>query len=221
MPAIDPKRYTVIDARVGSVDYDTAYRLAYGLISPATFQKSSGGYGQKGAEMRKELTDLAFQINPNFDEAKFEQGFAYGKSAQTQRMLTAIRNVANTIDGVQKLSDQAVRSNSSWYNSIAQKVKAKFGNVPANTFYVAATLLGDELSMILGTGSATDMARTMGLDMTNPDFSPEQFKDAMQFVKDRVQNRNDEIQKGIWQGTAKENSGGENPQGNNPLNLNL
>ncbi len=51
-----------------------------------------------------------------------------------------------------------------------------------SNFMTARTAFADELSGALGYGSASDMSREMGFDMTNANLSPENFRSAIEEI---------------------------------------
>jgi len=80
-----------------------------------------------------------------------------------------------------KLSAAAPRSVPA-INKYILPAGTSIGNVQYSNFGTAVTAMADELSGALGFGSATDMSREMGFNLTDPNLSPAQFEAGMQTV---------------------------------------
>jgi len=204
-------------------DFDTARSLSRGELGLTAFNKVLGGLSAKGSviERRQNILKLAHQLNPNFVESQFEQGQKFGANANTQKTLAAIDAVENTFGIISGLVDQAVNTGIPILNKIVMPGVISVGNVKTSNFATVATALADELSGVLGYGSATDMKLQLGIDLTTPTQSPEQFKTNLQYVEQLVENRKTGINKQIWQGTGSQGGGvgGGSSNQNDPLGI--
>lgn len=190
-------------------DYQMAEQLANGQLGIDGLNKILGGGNSSNPSViqrRSNLLSLASQINPNFNEAQWEQGQKFGSNAATQKTLAAIGAVDQTFGIISGLVDNAVNTGIPALNKIVVPGVIDIGDVSTSNFATTATALADELSGVLGYGSATDMKLQLGIDLTNPTQSPEQFKTNLNTVKQLVENRKNSLQAQIWQGTGAADS---------------
>ncbi len=162
-------------------DYRIAEQLADGRLTLSAFQRLYSTRSNAAA-LKRSVYDLAGQLNPTFDPAAFEQGYKFATNPKVQQQLASINNVVSGVPDLLKLSDAAQRSNVTLFNQFINKAGYKVGNKNFSNLATARTAFADELSGALGYGSATDMAREMGMNMTDPNLSPENFRSAIQEV---------------------------------------
>lgn len=201
---------------LSSGDYTMAEQLANGQLGIDGLNKVLGGGNSSNPtviQRRSNLLSLASQINPNFNEAQWEQGQKFGSNPTTQKTLAAIGAVDKTFGIISGLVDNAVNTGIPALNKIVVPGAIDIGDVSTSNFATTATALADELSGVLGYGSATDMKLQLGIDLTNPTQSPQQFKTNLETVKQLVQNRKQSLQAQIWQGTGAADSGNSNNTG--------
>lgn len=157
-------------------------------------------------------------------------------NAGVQKQIAALNNVQTLIPQMIKMSDATPRGAAA-LNSWLIPGGIMVGNVQYNNYKQAALAFADELSGALGFGSATDMSKQMGIDMSNWTQSPAQMKsDLNNVVKPFLQSKLDAQMKilgpagtSMWGGaapaagssSAAPAGGSSNPAvtSNNPLGL--
>ena len=132
-----------------------------------------------GAVLRMRILQGASDMGVNLAGAGISYGFA--KATNVKQQIAALQNVQALIPDMLKLSQAAPRSVGA-INQYILPGGSKIGNVAYSNFSTAVTAMADELSGALGFGSATDMSREMGYNLTDPNQTPEQFASAMQNV---------------------------------------
>lgn len=205
-----------VDIPVGSPHYRIAQDLAYGKLTFAQFRSLYPARAASAAE-KQAVYDLAGQLNQNFNPAAFEMGFKFASSAQSQRALAAVDNVMPNIDKVIALSDTIQRSDLPSWNALLNSTRFQLGNRKVTNFRQMQKLIGDELGVALGAGAMTDMKLKLGLDVVDPNLGPDQFKTAMENIKEFLVNRKQSLlsQMGVY-GQA-----GMNPGANDPASTGL
>jgi hypothetical protein len=118
--------------------------------------------------MRMSFYDKAREINPNFSPAAFEMGYKFASSPKVKAQMASLRNVLSGVDDLLKVSDEASRTGVPLINQIVLPAGRALGGKRYSNFHTAQIAFADELSGALGYGSATDMSREMGFDMTDP-----------------------------------------------------
>ena len=186
-----------------SSQYKIAEDVANGNLSisdlPTVLGRSSTG---ASAAVKTNIYALATTLNPSFSATKFEQGQAFGASPQTQQTLAAIGSTKQTIALIQGFATAAQQGNYPVMNKFTFPGSIAIGNVNSSNFGTVSKALADELSGVLGYGSASDMKLSLGFDLTDPTLSPAQFAGDMQIVSTLVNNRQQNIQQQIWQGVG-------------------
>ncbi len=168
------------DITPGSKEYKIADDLASGRI---TFSQLRTLYAySRDVNKKIAIYDKATEINPNFSPAMFEMGYKFASNQKTQQQVASINNVLSGVTDLLKVSDQAARSGAPILNRFINPAGYALGGKHYANLAIARTAFADELSGALGYGSATDMAREMGLSMTDPNLSPEAFRSAIQDV---------------------------------------
>ena len=164
----------------GSKEYSVARDLASGDLTFSQFTKLFSR--SQDANKRLAIYDAAREINPSFNPALFEVGYGFAKSPKVKSQIASLNNVDKGVDDLLKFSDKAGRSGFTILNKAIMPGGVALGNKNYTNFHTAQIAFADELSGALGYGNATDMAKQMGLDMTNPNFSPESFRSAINEV---------------------------------------
>lgn len=168
-----------VEIEPGTKEFRTAQDLAYGKLTMSQFRLLYSSRGDRGQNMKTAMYDKARELNPNFNPATFEMGNNLAKNPKVQQQLASMDNVTQGIPDLIKLSDAASRSGATMLNKFIIPGGVAVGSKKFSNFHAAQIAFADELSGALGFGSATDMSRQMGLDMTNPSLSPENFKAAL------------------------------------------
>jgi hypothetical protein len=215
----------------GSREFRVAQDLAYGRLTMNEF-RSLTAYSRDVAK-KMDIYDKARELNPNFNPAAFEMGYSLAKNPRVQQQLASLDNVKMGVDSLLEASDAATRTGATILNKAVIPAGIAFGGQKYSNFATARTAFADELSGALGYGSATDMSREMGFDMTNPNLSPDNFRSAIQDIVVPFVDRKRQSflkQMGVY-GLPGMNPSANQPQppgtdgapadANNPLGLNL
>jgi hypothetical protein len=176
----EKQKATPVDIQPGSKEYKIADDLATGKLTFAEF-RSLYSYS-RDVNAKTSIYMKASEINPNFNPAMYEMGYKFASNPKTQNQMASINNVLSGVPDLLKVSDAAARSGVTILNSFINPAGYALGGKRYSNLKIARTAFADELSGALGYGSATDMSREMGFDMTDPNLSPENFKSALQDV---------------------------------------
>ncbi len=186
-----------IDIQPNTKEYRIAQDMAYGKITMADFNRMYGR-AASNANLKASMYDTARQLNPNFNPAAFEIGFKLASSPKVQQQLTSLDNVIVATPDMIKYSDAAKRTGVGFLNSMVNKAGYQVGGKQYSNFHLAQIAYADELSGALGYGSATDMSREMGFNLTDGNLSPEKFADGMQtVVLPFIRRKRDTLLKGM------------------------
>ncbi len=169
-----------VDFKPGTREFKIAQDLAYGKLTMQQF-RSMLSYS-RDVNKKMDIYSKASELNPNFIPANFEMGFTLAKNPKVQQQLAAMDNVQAGIPDLLRASEEAKRSGVTMLNKFIIPGGIAFGSKKYSNLAAARLGFADELSGALGFGSATDMSRQMGLDMTNPNLSHENFMAAVQDV---------------------------------------
>ncbi len=163
-----------------SPEFKVAQDLAYGKLTMPQFR----GLYSYSRDVNKKLAiyEKATELNPNFNPAQFEMGFTLAKNPKVQQQLASLDNVTKGVPDLLKFSDAATRSGVTILNKLIVPGGVALGGKKYSNLQTARTAFADELSGALGYGSATDMSREMGFNMTDPNLSAENFRSAIQDV---------------------------------------
>jgi hypothetical protein len=178
--AANPNNAPLKPVERGSKEYSVARDMASGDLTFSQFTKLFSR--STDANKRLAIYDAAREINPSFNPASFEAGYGFAKSPKVRAQIASLNNVDKGVDDLLKFSDKAERNGFTILNKAILPGGVAFGNKNFTNFRTAQIAFADELSGALGYGTATDMAKQMGLDLTNPDFSPENFRAAINDV---------------------------------------
>src|SRR6185295_10818978 len=161
------------EIKEGSREYTVARDLAYGKLTMAQFR---GLYAySRDVNKKQAIYQKAGEINPNFNPAQFEMGFKLASSPKVQQQLASMDNVIKATPDLIAVSDAAQRSGVTKFNEYTSPIRVALGNRKFSNLRIARIAFADELSGALGYGSATDMSRDMGFNMTDPNLSPANF----------------------------------------------
>ena len=114
--------------------------------------------------------------NPNGVNFSAIQGqYSYATNPAVQTRAGALKTVQNMSANLQSLSDEATRSNYPTINSAISSLGIEFGGTTYNNFKQFAQVAQNELSGVIGYGSATDQSRQISQLFADPNQSPQQF----------------------------------------------
>ncbi len=164
---------TPLDIPQGSAAFKVAQDLAYGRLDYPGFIKLYSY--SRDPNIRQSIYFKATELNPNFNMTDFERGLKFATNPKVVAQLASLDNVKSGVADLLKFSDQAARSGLPIVNQLTMPGGIKLGSQSYSNFKTARTAFADELSGALGYGSATDMSREMGFDMTDPTLTPETF----------------------------------------------
>lgn len=213
----------------GTKEYKVAQDLAYGKLRFADF-RTLYAYS-RDINAKTNIYALASQLNSNFDPSAFELGYTFAANPRVRQQIASADNVISMMPHVIDVSNAAARSGITALNKIIVPGGILFGGKKYTNLATAVTAFADELSGALGFGSATDMSRQMGYDMTDISQSPENFASNMQdIVLPFIQSKKAAIigQMGVYGGTVSGFGQGNNQtttpptvggQQDDPMNL--
>lgn len=164
----------------GTPEFKVAQDLAYGNLTFPQFRSLysySRDVGKKTA-----IYEKAADLNPGFNPAGFELGYNFAKNPQVRKQLASLDNVQSGVNDLLRVSDAAARTDIPILNKYLLPGGVALGSKNYSNLKTARTAFADELSGALGYGSATDMSREMGFDMTDPNLSPAVFKSNVQDI---------------------------------------
>ena len=164
----------------GTPEFRVAQDLAYGKLTMQQF-RSLYSYA-RNYQLKQAIYNKAADLNPNFNPAAFEMGFTLAKNPKVQQQLASLDNVMQGVPDLVKLSDEATRTGVPLINRLVVPGGALLGGKKYSNVEKARIAFADELSGALGYGSATDMSREMGLQLTDPNLSPDAFRSALKEV---------------------------------------
>ena len=168
------------EIKPGTREYKVAEDLAYGRLTFSQLRTLTA-YG-RDVNKKMDIYDKAAELNPAFNPADFERGYKFSSNPKVMQQIASLNNVKAGVDDLLAASDAAARSGSTLLNKAIIPGGIAIGNKKYSNFETARTAFADELSGALGYGSATDMSREMGFNMTNANLSPENFRAALQEI---------------------------------------
>lgn len=176
-----------VEIKPDSQEDRVADQLSTGKL---TYKQFNQLYSSRfNAAKKQAIYDAASQKNPNFSPAAFEMGYKFAENPKTQAQLAALNNVIKGIPDLLKFSDQAKRTGVTAINKFVIPGGIALGGKSYSNLHTAQMAFGDELSGALGFGGASDMKTKLGLDMTNPALSPENFRSNIEDVIQPFVNR--------------------------------
>jgi hypothetical protein len=175
-----PDTSPAIDIQPGSKEYKVAEDLAFGRL---TFQQFRSLYSySRDVSAKTSIYLKAGDLNPNFNPAQFEMGYKFASNPKIQQQVASVNNVMSGVPDLLKASDAASRMGATALNKVVLPGGVAFGGRKYTDFRTAQIAFADELSGALGYGSATDMSREMGFNMTDPAMSPANFRSAIENI---------------------------------------
>jgi hypothetical protein len=158
-------------------EYQMAKDMAFGKMS---FQQFRTLYAySRDANAKTNIYALATVLNPNFNASLFESGLKIATNEKTYQQLTALDNASSRIADVKAISDKALRSGVTTLNKLIIGGGYVFGNTTYSDFKTVQKLFADEVSGALGFGTASDMKLKLGVDISDPNMTPQQFASAL------------------------------------------
>ncbi len=186
-----------IDIKPNTKEYRLAQDMAYGKITMADFNRMYGR-AAANANLKASMYDKARELNPNFNPAAFEIGYKLASTPKTQQQLASLDNVIEATPDMIKYSDAAGRTGVGILNQLVSKAGYQVGGKQYSNFHTAQIAYADELSGALGYGSATDMSREMGFNLTDGNLSPEKYKAGLtDVVLPFIRRKRDTLLKGM------------------------
>jgi hypothetical protein len=168
------------EVKPGSAQYRVAQDLAYGKL---TFPQFRTLYAySRDSNQKVSIYEKAAELNPNFNPAAFEMGYTMAKNPRIQQQLASLDNVSLGVPDLMDASEKASRLGATILNKAVIPGGIALGGKRYSNFRTARIAFADELSGALGYGSATDMSREMGFNMTDESLSPENFASAIKDI---------------------------------------
>lgn len=165
-----------------SRDERLARQLSTGELTFSDFSRLLGARSAQTIDRKLAIYDKAQELNPGFNPAAFEIGYKFASSTKVQAQMASINNVISGVPDLLKASDAAQRSGVTALNKFVVPGGIAIGSQKFTDFKAAQIAFADELSGALGYGSATDMSREMGFNMTDPNLSPSNFRSAIENI---------------------------------------
>ncbi len=158
------------------------------------------------AGIKASIYDKARDLNPEFTPAAFEAGYKFATNPKTVSAVAAVDNVLPNIKKIVDLSNSWDRTKYPDINRFLGAAQVKLGNTTVSNIRQAQKLIGDELGTALGGGTMTDMKLKLGLDVVDPNLSPETFLSNMGRVEEFLQNRKSSLKtpQGIYGNSAQQ-----------------
>lgn len=156
--------------------------VATGDLTFTQFNRLYPSRGQAGAATKQAIYLAARDLNPQFNPSAFEIGYGFASNPKVKQQMASLKNVETGVPDLLKFSDEASRLGATILNNAVIRGGIAIGSKRYSNFNTARIAFADELSGALGYGSATDMSREMGFNMTDPKLSPENFKAAIEDV---------------------------------------
>lgn len=161
-------------------EYKVAQDLAYGRMRFNMFRTIMAGSKDPG--LKASIYAKAADLNPRFNPTSYEMGYALAASPKVGQQLASMDNVVRGVPDLLAISDEATRSGSRFLNQFITKGGIEVAGKKYSNLHLARVGFADELSGALGFGGATDMSRQMGIDLTDTNLSPADFRSAIQDV---------------------------------------
>lgn len=193
----------------GTPEYRVAQNLAYGSLTFPQF-RTLFAYS-RDAQKKLAIYDKAAELNPNFDSAAFELGHSVAASPKVRQQVAAADNALARLDDAVRLSNAASRTGVKMLNGVVVPGGIEMGGVKYTNFAVAQKALADEISGALGFGTASDMKLKLGVELTDPTYSPEQFAGAIEQIRPFLTSKRASLvnQMGIYGKDINSFSGGQ------------
>lgn len=167
------------EIREGTKEFGVARDLAYGILPYSDFARMYA-YQRNGREQMRTIYAKARDLNPEFSPALFEQGAKFAGSPQTRRSLGAVANVEAGIPSMIDASNAAARSHVKFLNEhFIIPGGAQIGEHEYSDLQAAHKAFGDELSLALGVGTASDLKTKLGLEIADPNLDPSAFESVL------------------------------------------
>ncbi len=163
----------------GSPMYKVARQLAFGEITPTQAQQLLRTRGMNAPVLATSLFNTAQDLNPEWTPAAAELGYQFARTPQVRRQVAAMDNVRIALPNLLRASDEAARTNVPLLNKVLLPAGYNLGDKSYANLKAATTAFADELSLALGTGTASDLKTKMGVDLTDPNLSPAALSEMM------------------------------------------
>lgn len=166
-----------------------AQKLASGEITFDQMTKIYPGFS-KNASKREAIVERANQLSGNtFNPAQNTLEYKWGGNAGATRTVAAANNAITNVDKLIDLSDQWKRSGSPAFNNLLKEGQFQIGDKTVSNIKEMQVAVGDEVAGVLGYGGASDFKTKLGLELTDPNVSPDVFKSNMKILKHMLETR--------------------------------
>jgi hypothetical protein len=189
MPKPPAPAHAVPPLTLTSADKMMAKGLADGSIDPHTFISSYSKFGQQGQQRIPAVIEEAKKINPKLDLAERGLEYKWGSNAGATKTIAAANNATSNIDKLVAASDGWSRTGSPGLNKMLKLAETQMGYQNVTNLAELQTAIGDEVAGVLGYGTSSDLKTRLGLELADPNVSPENFKKNMQTLKDLLITR--------------------------------
>jgi len=176
------------DIKPGSLEDIIAQKLATGNLPFSEFVKTYPGFS-KNAIKRAAILGRAYEINPDLNIAEQQLSYKWGGNPAATKTIAAANNALANIDKMVDLSDQWKRTGSPLFNKLLKEGQFQIGNQTVSNIKEMQIAVGDEVAGVLGYGTSSDLKTKLGLDLMDPNISPENFQSNMKILKHLLDTR--------------------------------
>ncbi len=159
-----------------------------GQMSPSQIPGGSRG------GLRMAIENEVLRQNPNYNFAQAESSFRFGANTGIQTQVARIGNLVNpggALDQLDELSAKVPRSQYPNFNNLTIKALEATGDPNVSAFLTAAKAVGDEIGNALASTGGSDLKVQLGLDMTNPNLTIEQFTSSVETARNLLAARSE------------------------------
>lgn len=159
-----------------------------GQMSPSQIPGGSRG------GLRMAIENEVLRQNPNYNFAQAESSFRFGANTGIQTQVARIGNLVNpggALDQLDQLSAKVPRSQYPNFNNLTIKALEATGDPNVSAFLTAAKAVGDEIGNALASTGGSDLKVQLGLDMTNPNLTIEQFTSSIETARNLLAARSE------------------------------
>jgi hypothetical protein len=143
----------------------------------------------KNAAKREAIVEKTMEKYPGWSPTESTLQYKAGSNAKAIQTITAGNNALSNMDDYINLSDQWKRTGSPAFNKLLAAGQIQVGDKVVSNLHQYNMAVGDEIAGVLGYGTASDLKTHLGLDMTDPNASPEVTKSNLLIARHMLMNR--------------------------------
>jgi hypothetical protein len=143
----------------------------------------------KNAVKREAIMEKVMEKYPDYSPAQNALEFKWGNNPGAIKTVAAANNALANVDKLIDISDHWNRTGSPIFNKFLKEAQFQIGDRTVTNIKEMQTAVGDEVAGVLGFGQASDLKTKLGLDLTDPNVSAENFKSNMVLLKHMLETR--------------------------------